>query len=191
MPSPDSILTQSYVITLADLNIPPQNKPTQPCASFCEKWTSKGSCELLACLQPCDEPEGTACRVPWHRRPRRAKVDWAGSSGKMFWRGRNLTCGSDAQQQPAGLSAFTSRAELTVRLVKTTNLSGLRSHAQPSCSSGGRRRKARQTDFIEEMFTNCDFSATDRAALFQKATMLTETLLKQAHGETLLEKGHV
>lgn len=87
--------------------------------------------------------------------------------------------------------AFTSRAELTARLVKPTNLPGLRSHAQPSCSPGGRRRKARQTDFTLEMFTNCDFSATDRAALLQKATMLTGSLLKRAHRERLLERGHV
>lgn len=100
MPSSDSRLTQSYVITLADLNIPPQNKPTQPCAGFCEQWASEGSFELLACLRPCSEPKGTSSHVPGHCCPHRAKVCCAGSSRKVFWRGRNLTRGSDAQSNP-------------------------------------------------------------------------------------------
>lgn len=41
---------------------------------------------------------------------------------------------------------------------------------------------------MDEMFTNCDFSAAERAALLQKATALTASQLQQAHKAVLLEK---
>lgn len=142
----------------------------QSCGSFCDKWSFgksflRSSNPGAARLPPV---RGTVFCIP-HPSSYPLREDLPEKEqleDDLPQHGENSGNGNNAQQVPTALPAF---GEAAVNSGKPSRPLWV----QNSHSSGDRQKNTQRTDLKEKMFPNCDFSATDRLALLQKATRLT------------------